>query len=121
VSFNELSAMVDGRSVVLIPEPALATMSSADGIQTILGTWRSETLAIMFADERTAKEVVTSVKASESRWWAFARPGYEGPYLKHIRACDPMIFFSKTRSSLEFIGSEAQIRRAFDAARGVIG
>lgn len=121
VSFNELSAAVDGRSIALVPEPALARTSTMDGTQTILRTWRSEVLVIMFANDRTAKEVAASVQASKSRWWAFARSGYEGPYLKHIRVCDPMIFFSETRSSLELIGTEAQIRRAFDTACGVIG
>lgn len=101
-----------------IPEKSLISLNSntikvetIDGIRELLSSWEAEALVVFFTTEVIAREVVSNLTELEPRWWMLSKTNYEIPFLKQLMLCDPFLFFSQSRMSLEILGSRNQIDR----------
>ena len=91
--------------------------ANVGALKDVLSLWKAEGLVILLADDGTAKTFASGLADLIPRWWQYTREvGYEGPFLKQIQLCDPILFFSDSHMSLETIGSRQTIVGCFNDA-----
>lgn len=107
---------IDGTRVVIENE-LMEVRAEKNVASRVLSEWEAEILVFFFAEDEAAVSIVKSLSAREPKWWKLSKNGYEEPYLSQLATTDPFAFFSSTRSSLEVMGTSAQVLEHFDRVR----
>ena len=95
----------------------LVRLRCTETVDIFLSLWKAEPLVVFFANDDTARILLSAVAQSESKWWEPSKTGCESSFLAQRSLTDSVLFFSEDHMSLEAFGSQSSILKFFDHIR----
>jgi hypothetical protein len=107
----------EGHTKIRLGDKAqLVVTENADDVGRVLSMWKAEMLLLIFGSLQDFKSR-PSWGSTSKRWWKFSNQTPDAEYIEGFQSFDPIILYSPSSASLEFLGSEEVVMAWFELTR----
>lgn len=113
-SLEKIRPRLDEEEIQILSKFNVIKCSNVSGVEKVLKYWSAEELVIFCQEDEIGYKVYKTLSKLEKKWWQVSNESYEGPFLRQIENCDPLICYSQTHDNLEIFGTYDTILKGFE-------